>query len=277
MTGPAQSDPRPLPDRLSMADRHVLVTGAASGLGLAMAEGMLQCGAVVTMLDRDAEELAASAAALLGATGGTVHQVVCDVSRPEQVDDAVDGAAAAVGRLDAVFANAGIAGGPGISSDEGRLYDLDWSVFDGALSVNLVGTLATIRAAARAMRPAGRGSIVVTVSTAGLRADNMVGYGYSASKGALANLVRQAAVDLAPDGIRVNGIAPGPFYTNIGGRGPIEPALEKQWADTVLLGRMGVRQEVQGIALLLASDASSFMTGAVHPVDGGALAGAFGP
>jgi NAD(P)-dependent dehydrogenase (short-subunit alcohol dehydrogenase family) len=277
MTGPAQGDPRPLPDRLSMADRHVLVTGAASGLGLAMAEGMLQCGAVVTMLDRDAEELAASAAALLGATGGTVHQVVCDVSRPEQVDDAVDGAAAAVGRLDAVFANAGIAGGPGISSDEGRLYDLDWSVFDGALSVNLVGTLATIRAAARAMRPAGRGSIVVTVSTAGLRADNMVGYGYSASKGALANLVRQAAVDLAPDGIRVNGIAPGPFYTNIGGRGPIEPALEKQWADTVLLGRMGVRQEVQGIALLLASDASSFMTGAVHPVDGGALAGAFGP
>jgi NAD(P)-dependent dehydrogenase (short-subunit alcohol dehydrogenase family) len=115
------------------------------------------------------------------------------------------------------------------------------------------------------------------VSTAGLRADNMVGYGYSASKGALANLVRQAAVDLAPDGIRVNGIAPGPFYTNIGGRGPIEPALEKQWADTVLLRRMGVRQEVQGIALLLASDASSFMTGAVHPVDGGAMVGAFGP
>jgi NAD(P)-dependent dehydrogenase (short-subunit alcohol dehydrogenase family) len=275
MTAADQRDPRPLPDRLSMADRHVLVTGAASGLGLAMAEGLLQCGAVVTMLDRDATELAASAAAL--ADMGTVHQVVCDVSRPEEVDEAVGGAAAELGRLDAVFANAGIAGGPGISSDEGRLYDLDWSVFDGALAVNLVGTLATIRAAARAMRPAGRGSIVVTVSTAGLRADNMVGYGYSASKGALANLVRQAAVDLAPDGIRVNGIAPGPFYTNIGGRGPIDPAVEKQWADTVLLRRMGIRQEVQGIALLLASDASSFMTGGVHAVDGGATVGAFGP
>ena len=276
MTAPDRRDLRPLPDRLSMVDRHVLVTGAASGLGLAMAEGMLQCGAAVTMLDRDAGELAASAAALAG-SGGTVQQVVCDVSRPDEVDEAVGGAAAEVGRLDAVFANAGIAGGPGISSAEGRLYDLDWSVFDGALAVNLVGTLATVRAAARAMRPAGRGSIVVTVSTAGLRADNMVGYGYSASKGALANLVRQAAVDLAPDGIRVNGIAPGPFHTNIGGRGPIEPALEKQWADTVLLRRMGVRQEVQGIALLLASDASSFMTGAVHPVDGGAMVGAFGP
>jgi NAD(P)-dependent dehydrogenase (short-subunit alcohol dehydrogenase family) len=276
MTGPAELDPRPLPDRLSMTGRHVLVTGAASGLGLAMAEGMLQCGAVVTMLDRDAGELATSAAALAGA-GGTVHQVVCDVSRPDEVEDAVGGAAAQAGRLDAVFANAGIAGGPGISSDEGRLYDLDWSVFDGALAVNLVGTLATVRAAARAMRPAGHGSIVVTVSTAGLRADNMVGYGYSASKGALANLVRQAAVDLAPDGIRVNGIAPGPFHTNIGGRGPIEPAVEKMWADTVLLRRMGIRQEIQGIALLLASDASSFMTGHVHAVDGGAMVGAFGP
>jgi NAD(P)-dependent dehydrogenase (short-subunit alcohol dehydrogenase family) len=276
MSGPTERDSRPLPDRLSMAGRHVLVTGAASGLGLAMAEGMLQCGAVVTMLDRDAGELAGSAAALTRA-GGTVHQVVCDVSRPEEVAQAVGGAAAEAGRLDAVFANAGIAGGPGISSAEGRLYDLDWAVFDGALAVNLVGTLATVRAAARVMRPAGRGSIVVTVSTAGLRADNMVGYGYSASKGALANLVRQAAVDLAPDGIRVNGIAPGPFHTNIGGRGPIEPALEKQWADTVLLRRMGIRQEIQGLALLLACDASSFMTGHVHPVDGGAMVGAFGP
>ena len=277
MTGPAEHDPRPLPDRLSMTGRHALVTGAASGLGLAMAEGLLQCGATVTMLDRDAAELTTSAAALAGAGSGPVHQVVCDVSRADEVSEAVGAAAARAGRLDAVFANAGIAGGPGISSDEGRLYDLDWSAFDGALAVNLVGTLATVRAAARAMRPAGRGSIVVTVSTAGLRADNMVGYGYSASKGALANLVRQAAVDLAPDGIRVNGIAPGPFYTNIGGRGPIEPALEKQWADTVLLRRMGIRQEVQGIALLLASDAASFMTGHVHPVDGGAMVGAFGP
>jgi NAD(P)-dependent dehydrogenase (short-subunit alcohol dehydrogenase family) len=276
MTGPAQHDPRSLPDRLRMDDRHVVVTGAASGLGLAITEGLLQCGAAVTMLDRDAGELASSAAALAEA-GGTVSQVVCDVSRPDEVEDAIGGAAAEAGTLDAVFANAGIAGGPGISSSDGRLYDLDWSVFDGALAVNLVGTLATVRAAAQAMRPAGRGSIIVTVSTAGLRADNMVGYGYSASKGALANLVRQAAVDLAPDGIRVNGIAPGPFYTNIGGRGPIDPAVEKRWSDTVLLRRMGVRQEIQGMALLLASDASSFMTGTVHPVDGGAMVGAFGP
>jgi NAD(P)-dependent dehydrogenase (short-subunit alcohol dehydrogenase family) len=275
MTDPAgTSSFRPLPERLRMDGKHALVTGAASGLGLAIAEGLLECGATVTMLDVDAEELERGAAAL-ASTGRPVSARRCDVVQPEEVAAAVAAAAEEHGGLHAVFANAGIAGGPAIASADGRLYDLDWPEFDGALSVNLRGTLATVRAAAQVMRPAGQGSIVVTVSTAGLRADSMVGYGYSASKGALANLVRQAAVDLAPDGIRVNGIAPGPFVTNIGGRGPLEPHVEKAWSDTVLLRRMGARQEIQGIALLLASDASSFMTGAIHPVDGGALTGAF--
>ncbi|MGY1592232.1 SDR family NAD(P)-dependent oxidoreductase [Geodermatophilus sp. SYSU D00965] len=267
-------DPRPLPDRLRLDGRHALVTGAASGLGLAIAEGLLQCGAAVTLLDVDGEELERSAAALAEA-GGPVSTRRCDVSEPAAVEAAVAEAAAERGGLHAVFANAGIAGGPSVQAPEGRLYDMDWKTFDGALAVNLVGTLATIRAAAKVMRPAGGGSIVVTVSTAGLRADAMVGYGYSASKGALANLVRQAAVDLAPDGIRVNGIAPGPFYTNIGGRGPKDPAIDQAWADTVLLRRMGSPSEVQGLALLLASDAASFMTGAVYPVDGGTLTGVF--
>jgi NAD(P)-dependent dehydrogenase (short-subunit alcohol dehydrogenase family) len=274
MTIDAPPTPRPLPERLRLDGEHVLVTGAASGLGLAITEGLLQAGAAVTMLDRDAEELQRSAATL-EAPDGMVGVRVCDVSRPDDVEAAVAASAHQHGRLDAVFANAGIAGGPGIGSAEGRLYDLDWAAFDEAISVNLTGTLATMQAAARAMRTARRGSIVVTVSTAGLRADAMVGYGYSASKGALANLVRQAAVDLARDGIRVNGIAPGPFPTNIGGRGPIEPAVEKAWAETVLLHRMGRREEIQGLAVLLASGAASFMTGAVYPIDGGALTGAF--
>lgn len=261
----------PLPERLRMDDRHAVVTGAASGLGLAIAQGLLECGAAVTMLDVDGEELERAAAAI----GAPASTRCCDVTQPGEIDAAIAAAAEEHGGVHAVFANAGIGGGPSISSAGGRLYDLDWPRFDRVLSVNLHGALATVRAAAQAMRPAGRGSIVVTVSTAGLRADAMVGYGYSASKGALANLVRQAAVDLAPDGIRVNGIAPGPFITNIGGRGPLEPHVEKAWAETVLLRRMGVRQEIQGMALLLASDASSFMTGAVYPVDGGALAGMF--
>lgn len=270
----------PLPERLAMDGRHVAVTGAASGLGLAIAEGLVQCGAVVTMIDRDGAALARAASALAASSpdgAGRVGTARCDIRTPESIEAALARSAEQHGRLDAVFANAGIAGGPAITADGGHLHELDWAVFDDALAVNLVGTLATMRAAALVMRPARRGSIVVTVSTAGLRADSMVGYGYSTSKGALANLVRQAAVDLARDGIRVNGIAPGPFATNIGGPGPIEPAVEKAWSDTVLLGRMGMTTEIQGMALLLASDASSFMTGTVYPVDGGAMAGAFGP
>jgi NAD(P)-dependent dehydrogenase (short-subunit alcohol dehydrogenase family) len=214
-------------------------------------------------------------AAELSTIGPLVSTRPCDVTDTEAVAAAITSAAEEHGGLQAAFANAGIGGGNSISRPGGRVYDLDWTVFDRVLAVNLRGALATLQASAAVMRESGGGSIVATVSTAGLRGDFMVGYGYSASKGALANLVRQAAIDLAPDGIRVNGIAPGPFITNIGGRGPIEPHVEKAWGDTVLLRRMGVQQEIQGIALLLASDASSFMTGAVYPVDGGTLSGVF--
>jgi NAD(P)-dependent dehydrogenase (short-subunit alcohol dehydrogenase family) len=263
-----------LHERLSMAGKHVAVTGAASGLGLAICDGLLEFGAHVTMIDRDEGGLERSAAGLDAATG-TLTLRQCDIAEPGAIERAIAESAAADGAPHAVFANAGIAGGPSVASDGGRLYDLDWKTFEGALAVNLTGTLATVQAAARAMRPVRRGSIVVTVSTAGLRGESMVGYGYNASKGAVANLVRQAAIDLAPDGIRVNGIAPGPIKTNIGGAGPIPPDVERAWASTVLLGRMGIRQEIQGLALLLASEASSFMTGAVYAVDGGALSGWF--
>jgi NAD(P)-dependent dehydrogenase (short-subunit alcohol dehydrogenase family) len=267
---------RSLGERLSMAGKHVAVTGAASGLGLAICEGLLEFGAHVTMIDRDGDGLKQSAAAL-GGPGALISVRECDIAEPAAIEQAIDDSVAERGVPQAVFANAGIAGGPSVESADGRLYDLDWSTFEGALAVNLVGTLATVRAAARAMRTAGRGSIIVTVSTAGLRGESRVGYGYNASKGAVANLVRQAAIDLAADGIRVNGIAPGPIHTNIGGPGPTPPDVERAWASTVLLGRMGVREEIQGMALLLASDASSFMTGAVYPVDGGALSGWFQP
>ena len=263
-----------LASRLDLTDRHVVVTGAASGLGLAMCRGLLEFGAHVTAIDRDRVSLDA-AAADLGAPGHRFAPCMCDVADREAITTAITERAAAHGRLDAAFANAGIAGGPSIELDEGRIYDLDWPTFDNALAVNLHGALATIRAAAIAMRPHKRGSIVATVSTAGLRGDSMVGYGYNASKAALTNLVRQAAIDLARDGIRVNGIAPGPFRTHIGGSGPIPKDIEEKWSSTVPMGRMGWPDEIQGLANLLASDASSFMTGAVYVVDGGTTAGYF--
>ena len=269
------TDKRSLASRLDLTDRHVVVTGAASGLGLAMCRGLLEFGAHLTAIDRDSAFLDA-AAADLGVDESRLALRVCDVSDRGAITTVITQRATELGRLDAVFANAGIAGGPSLEFDEGRIYDLDWKTFDNALAVNLQGALATIRAAAIAMRPGKRGSIVATLSTAGLRGESMVGYGYNASKAALTNLVREAAIDLARDGIRVNGIAPGPIRnTRIGGSGPAPKEVEEKWNSTVPMGRMGRPEEIQGLANLLASDASSFMTGAVYAVDGGATAGYF--
>jgi len=268
------ADNRSLASRLDLTDRHVVVTGAASGLGLAMCHGLLEFGAHVTAIDLDGGVLEAAASDL--ATESRFALRVCDVSDREAITTVITQRATEHGRLDATFANAGIAGGPSLEFDEGRIYDLDWKIFDNALAVNLQGALATIRAAAIAMRPHKRGSIVATLSTAGLRGESMVGYGYNASKAALTNLVREAAIDLARDGIRVNGIAPGPIRnTRIGGSGPAPTEIVEKWSSTVPMGRMGWPNEIQGLANLLASDASSFMTGAVYAVDGGATAGYF--
>jgi NAD(P)-dependent dehydrogenase (short-subunit alcohol dehydrogenase family) len=129
-----------------------------------------------------------------------------------------------------------------------------------------------MQAAARIMRPQHSGRIVVTASNAGFRPDLYAGFSYVAAKAGIINLVRQAALDLARFDIRVNAIAPGPFKTNIGGPQGNSPETIARWSATVPLGRMGEPAEIQGLALFLASPASSFVTGSVFVIDGGALA-----
>jgi NAD(P)-dependent dehydrogenase (short-subunit alcohol dehydrogenase family) len=117
------------------------------------------------------------------------------------------------------------------------------------------------------------GSIVATTSIAGTRSEPLVGYGYAAAKAAVNNIVRHAAVELAPHNVRVNAIAPGPFRTNIaGGRLHREPEVVKKFAAMVPLGRIGEPDEIKGLALLLASPAGRFITGAVIAIDGGTTA-----
>jgi NAD(P)-dependent dehydrogenase (short-subunit alcohol dehydrogenase family) len=125
-----------------------------------------------------------------------------------------------------------------------------------------------MQAAAERMKRQGSGRIVVTASTAGLRPDPLVGYSYSATKFAVVGLVRQAALELAPHGVHVNAIAPGPFHTRIGGDTEIPDSV---WESVVAIGRMAEPEELKPVALLLGSRASSFMTGAVIPVDGGQM------
>jgi NAD(P)-dependent dehydrogenase (short-subunit alcohol dehydrogenase family) len=250
---------------------RAIVTGAASGLGLAMAEVLADCGAHVTLADVDAERLEAAATGLEGAA----RFFVADVSDEEQVRALVDDVVAAEGGLDVVFANAGLAAVPGFGIEDGQTLDTvesaDW---DRVLGVNLTGVLLTMKHAAAVMKRQGSGRIVVTSSAAGLKPEPAVCYGYAASKAAVLNVVRHAAVELAPHGVLGNAICPGPFKgTRIGG-GVTEsptPELERMWSKTVPLGRMAEPEELKGLVLLLASPASSFMTGGAYLIDGGVL------
>ena len=253
---------------------RVVVTGAASGLGFAMAEVLADCGARVTLADIDTDRLEHATAALVE-RGGTARSFVVDVSDEAQVEALIDDVVRSEGGLDVVFANAGIAATPGFAVEGGqRLDTVERSDWDKVLGVNLTGVLFTMKHTAAVMRRQGSGRIIVTSSNAGMRPEPVVCYGYAASKAAIINLVRQAALELAPHGVLVNAICPGPFKgTRIGGGVTENPdaETERMWAKTVPLGRMGQPEELKGLVLLLASPASSFMTGAAYLIDGGTL------
>jgi NAD(P)-dependent dehydrogenase (short-subunit alcohol dehydrogenase family) len=249
--------------------RVALVTGGGSGLGYAFASVLAAAGAHVVVADVDGDRAEKAAGSL--SASGSASSAVLDVSDRCAVDTLADDVVATHGHLDIAFANAGIARGtpPLVASGSVDAFGLD--DYDDLIDVNLHGVVYTIRAAARHMKRRLSGSIVATASTAGLRNDPFVPYSYAIAKAGVINLVKQAAHDLARWNVRVNAIAPGPFKTNLGGGGPMSPEAEARWNAVIPLGRMGDPREIRGLALLLASDASSFMTGGVYPVDGGAL------
>ncbi|MEV7694626.1 SDR family NAD(P)-dependent oxidoreductase [Microbacterium sp. NPDC089189] len=255
---------------LDLTGDIVVVTGASSGIGQAAAEVYAAAGATVVVLGRSEERVHQVAAGIVAA-GGTAHGYAVDVAVRGAVDAVFERITAEVGRPTVVVANAGIAGGESYLG-EGRIAQYTDAEWDEVLATNLTGTFETVRAAARVLESGGR--ILVTASTAGLRTDPMVSYAYVTTKAGILNLVRQLALELAPRGIRVNAIAPGPFKgTRIGdGKTEISPEFEAVWAGTIPLARMGTMAEIQGPMLFLVAPASSFITGAVLAVDGGALA-----
>src|SRR5689334_10246948 len=250
---------------------RVVVTGAASGLGFAMAEVLSDCGARVTLADIDEARLEASVARL----GEPSRGVATDVRDEASVQALFDSVVAAEGGVDVVFANAGLASVPGFRVDGGQTIDtVDRADWDHVLSVNLNGVMHTMRAASAVMKRQGGGRIVVTASNAGLRPEPMVCYGYAASKAAVIHLVRHAALELAEYNILVNAICPGPFYGTLIGGGVTEHPTEEMkaaWQTLIPLGRMAHPDELKGLVVLLASPASSFITGAAHVIDGGSL------
>jgi len=254
-----------------LSGRTAFITGAASGLGFAMTEAMVENGAAVCLADVDAAGLE-KAGEHFRRISNRVETLQLDVRDASAIKSGVKAFADRHGRLDIVFANAGITGGAPISQSEGFIENIDLDVWRNVVDVNLTGVFATMQAAAAIMKPQRSGRIIATASIAGMRTSNVSGYAYSATKAAVIHVVHLVAAELAPFDIRVNGIAPGPFMTNIaGGRMFREPERVEMMAQGTGLGRVADPRELKGLALLLASDASSYITGQVIPIDGGSL------
>lgn len=260
-------------DLFAVSGRTVLVTGAASGLGRAISAVLAENGATVAMLDRDEQAVIDACTAIRDAgkcaAGGDVAPYVADVTDRASLMSAFSQVMRDHERLDVVFANAGVSVGPGFVAEPGRLENVTPRDWHRVTSTNLDGVFWTLQAAAPIMKRQRTGSIVVTCSVAGLRAAPIIGYAYVASKAAAVNLVRQAALELAESGVRVNGIAPGPFVTQIGNGRLHTEEFGQLFAAQTALGRTAQPEEIEGLALLLASDASRFITGSILSIDGG--------
>jgi len=267
-------------EQFDIKGRSAIVTGAASGIGLAYAEAMAEAGAKVTLTDIDGEG-AEREAERLRSEGYEARADRLDVSDLDATHAVFDRHAEAYGGLDIAFANAGIDPGAGFwtpdgkRNPEGQVDTLDPARWERTMKVNLTGVFYTIREAARLMKAGGRGgSIIATSSNAAVVCEAIVGLPYMPAKAGVMHMVRHLALELAAYKIRVNAIAPGPFVTNIGG-GWVkkDPLVRKTWDSYVPLGRMAETYQIKPLALYLASDASDYMTGGHIVIDGGMFLG----
>lgn len=248
-------------DRFDLSGGRALITGAGSGLGLAMAKAFAEHGARVAVLDKD-PAAAERGAARVGEAGGPVLSLAADVADRRAAEESVGEVVEAWGGLDILVNNAGAGWlGPAEETPIER--------FRLTYEINVFAPFAFSRAAFRPMSAQGRGCIINTASIAGLKAlhpDRDIAY--HSSKAALIMFTRALAVEWAEHGIRVNAIAPGFMRT----RPVAESAHPVAWdhhISRIPLGRPGLPEDVQGAAVFLASPAASYITGAVLVVDGG--------
>ena len=241
--------------------RSAIVTGGASGIGRATSHVLARKGARVCVADLNAPGAETVAKEIEEAGGEAFHHAV-DVTDVEQNEALVRAVCERFGRLDLAHLNAGI--GIGSTILDGSVED-----WDRVISVNLRGVFLGMRAVSRVMAEAGGGAIVATASVAGLRG----GAGmpsYYASKHAVVGLVKAAAAELAPHGIRVNAVCPGVIDTPILGDAHGQPEMtEGPLAAMHLLNRVGQPEEVGELVAFLCSDRAAFLTGAAYPIDGG--------
>jgi NAD(P)-dependent dehydrogenase (short-subunit alcohol dehydrogenase family) len=253
-------------DLFDLSGTVAIVTGGSRGLGLEMAAALGEAGAAVAITARR-EQWLTTAAATLTAQGIDTLATTCDVTQPGEVDATVAAVVERFGRLDILVNNAGVSWGEPADT-------MPLEKWRAVVETNLTGCFLMARAAAKVMIRGGRGGAIVNIASiaglVGTPSEVLDAVGYSASKGAVISMTRDLAVKWAPHGIRVNAIAPGFFETRMT-TGLLErgrTAIER----STPMGRIGRPGELQGAALFLASPASSYVTGHVLAVDGGATA-----
>lgn len=248
-------------DLFDLHGKSALVTGASSGIGKRVALAYAQAGAHVAIAARHSDTLAKVAGEIAAAGGDRVMPICCDVTQPEQVTRMLDQAADEFGGVDIAVCNAGII------SFNGML-DMSLEEFQRIQNTNVSGVFLTAQAAARAMVKRGRGGVIIntaSISAHIINTPQQAGH-YCASKAAVAHLTKAMAVEFAPHQIRVNSISPGYIRTEL-----VEPCAQyfPVWEPKIPLGRMGRPDELTGLYVYLASEASSYMTGSDIVIDGG--------
>ena len=252
---------RTIQSLFDLSGRAAVVTGGSRGLGLEIAEGLGEAGAALMLCARREQWLTPAIEELRG-RGFRVEGRLCDVSDPAQVTAVVDACVEAFGRLDILVNNAGISWGE-------RPETMEPAQWKRVLDTNLTGAFLFAQAAGRVMLQARSGSIVNIASMAGLRSSVEGPHyaGYVASKAGLMGLTRELAASWGREGIRVNAIAPGYFHSRLAD--PVIERVEPRIRERNPIPRVGAAGELKAVAVFLASDASSYITGQTILVDGG--------
>lgn len=242
-----------------LTGKRALITGSSRGLGLAIAQGLAQAGASIILNARDSVALGA-AAHYLAASGATVQALAFDVTSRDGVDDAISYVEDEIGPIDILVNNAGM-------QFRASLENFPPDKFDQLIATNVTSVFNVSQPVARHMITRGSGKIINICSMMSGTARASIAP-YAASKAAVANLTRGMAVDWAPHGLNVNGIAPGYFATELN-EALLNDAKFNAWVEArTPMGRWGEPKELGGVAVFLASEAARFVNGHILYVDG---------